>query len=325
MAPDPTAPAERIAAAVRGWLDGLDDRQREAARFAFDDAERFAWQYVPGERQGVSLRWMTPAQRVLAFGIVDAAMSARGARELRAVIDLEVILGELEGRSGYRDPGRYWFAVFGEPGDGAPWSWRVGGHHVAVHGTVAGGVVVGATPSFLGANPATVPKGGPLAGRRALDGEERLARELLASLTAAQRKLAIVDPVAPPDILSGTGRRADLREVPTGIRADALEPGQRDRLEGLVHHYLQRFEAGAARAARERVAAAGFDGVTFAWAGADQPGRGHYYAVRGPTLLIEYDNTQNGGNHVHSVWRDSTNDWGEDLLAEHYRSATRRQ
>ena len=320
MAPEATAAAQQIAEAARRWLDGLDDRQRKAASFGFDDAERFAWQYVPGERQGVSLRWMTPAQRVLAFGIVDAAMSHRGAREFRSVIDLEVILGELEGRGGYRDPGRYWFAVFGEPGDGGPWSWRVGGHHVAIHGTVAGGVVVGATPSFLGSNPATVPSG-PMAGRRALDGEERVARKLLASLTRAQRGLAVVDPVAPPDILSGTGRRADLREVPTGIRADALEPGQRDLFERLVRHYLERFETGTAQLAWERVEAAGFDELTFAWAGPDQPGRGHYYAVRGPALLLEYDNTQNGANHIHSVWRDPTNDWGEDLLAAHYGAA----
>jgi plasmid stabilization system protein ParE len=313
---------DTISAAARRWLEGLDDRQRAEASFAFEDAERFSWHYVPGERKGVSLRQMTPAQRGLAFGIVDAAMSARGASELRSVVDLELILGEIEGRSDYRDPGRYWFAIFGEPGGDAAWSWRIGGHHVAIHGTLARGVVVGATPSFLGANPATVPSG-PSAGRRAIDGEERLARELLASLTGSQRKVAVVDPSAPPDIVSGTGRRADPRDIPAGIRADALEAGQRQRLEDLIRHYVDRFEPATAEAAWRRIEAAGLDGVTFAWCGSDQPGRGHYYAVRSPALLIEYDNTQNGANHIHSVWREPANDWGEDLLAAHYRSAGR--
>ena len=204
----------------------------------------------------------------------------------------------------------------------APWSWRIGGHHVAIQSTVVGGRVVGAAPSFLGANPATVP-GGPLAGHRAIDGEEGLARALLAGLSAEQRQVAVVDPVAPPDILSGNGRRADLAEIPAGIRHDQLEAAQQADLERLIRHYLERSAPDVAASEWERVRAAGLESVTFAWAGPDEPGRGHYYAIRGPSLLIEYDNTQDGANHIHSVWRDLTNDWGEDLLAEHYRAAHR--
>ena len=96
----------------------------------------------------------------------------------------------------------------------------MGGHHVAMQSTV-GWRVSSEAPSFLGANPATVPSG-PFAGRRAIDGEETLARALLGSLSPEQRQIAVVDPVAPPDILSGNGRRADVREVPTGIQHDQL-------------------------------------------------------------------------------------------------------
>ena len=317
------ATAARLRAAVSAWLDGLDPAQRSAALFPFDTAERYAWDYRPGPRQGLSLGDMTAPQRETALAIVAAAMSERGATEVRDIIALEPILGDLErqrGRDGIRrDPERYWFAVFGAPAGGSPWSWRIGGHHVAIHSTVIGDRVVGAAPSFLGANPATVPTG-PSVGHRAIDGEERLARVLLAGLTPAQREVAVVDPGAPPDIVSGNGRRANLDEIPTGIRFDQLEGAQQADLERLIRHYLERSAPDVAAAAWQRV-----DGdlgsVTFAWAGPDTPGRGHYYAIRGSDLLIEYDNTQDGANHIHSVWRDRVNDWGEDLLAEHYRAA----
>jgi hypothetical protein len=316
--------ANRVADTVERWLDSLDPKQRLSAAFAFRSEERFAWDYRPGLRQGLSLAEMSDPQRVAALAIVDAALSLRGASEVRAIIALEPILGEIEraaGRTGMRrDAELYWFAVFGEPGADAPWSWRLGGHHVAVHSTIAGGRVVGSAPSFLGANPATVPTG-PHAGERAIDGEETLARALLVALSESERRIAVVDPVAPPDVLSGNGRRADLRDVPAGIRYEQLAGQGRDALERLIGHYLGRLAPDVAAAEWERLRAAGLESVTFAWAGPDARGRGHYYAIRGPSLLIEYDNTQNGANHIHSVWRDPTNDWGEDLLAAHYRAS----
>ena len=325
MTPAPRSAVERLTAAARAWLDTLDDAGRSRAVFPFGDAERFAWDYVPGTRLGLAVGEMSVAQRMAAAAIVEAALSERGARNVRGVIELEPILGEIERRAGRgdwqrRDPGLYWHAVFGAPGTAAPWSWRIGGHHVAVHVTVAAGRVIGATPSFLGANPATVPDG-PSAGRRALEGEERLARAFLASLSPRQRRVAIVGQVAPADILSGSGRRAELRDAPAGIRYDALDGAQRTALEALVRHYVRRSQPEVADAEWSRIRAADLDAIAFAWAGPDEPGHGHYYAVRGPRLLIEYDNTQNGANHIHSVWRDPTNDWGEDLLGAHYRAA----
>ena len=318
------AVTDRIAAAATGWLDSLDPEQRTRAEYPFGSTERFVWDYRPGIRGGLALADMTGAQRAGALAIVDVALSARGSAEVRAVIALEPVLGELERRTGHeghpRDPDLYWFAVFGEPSGPSSWSWRLGGHHVAVQIAFADGRLMGAAPSFLGANPATVPDG-PLAGIRAIDGEETLARALLASLSPGQRRKAVVDPVAPPDIRTGNGRRAHLGEVPEGISYDQLERPQRDRLERLIRHYLERADPAIAEAEWDRIQAADLASVTFAWAGSGEPGQGHYYALRGPRLLIEYDNTQNGANHIHSVWRDPTNDWGEDLLGEHYRQS----
>lgn len=327
MRSDTSAIAGRIAVAVRRWLDGLDPGQRSAAVNAFDAPERFVWDYRPGPRRGLSLAEMDGPQRATALAILDASLSERGAGEVRSIIALEPTLGELERRAGRsnwarRDPDRYWFAVFGEPGDPAPWSWRIGGHHLAIQATIADGRVIGSVPSFMGANPATVPDG-PFAGSRAIDGEEMLARALLASLSPEQRRVAVVDPVSPPDIRSGNDRRADLREVPEGIAHHQLDASQRDGLERLIRHYLDRAGSEIAEVDWDRIREAGLGPITFAWAGSDQPGRGHYYAIRGRRLLIEYDNTQDGANHIHAVWRDPTNDWGEDLLAAHYRASHR--
>jgi uncharacterized protein DUF3500 len=321
-----SSPAAEIAAAARVWLDGLDDGQRASASFPFADAERFVWAYVPGPRAGLAIRDMQPEQRIQAGDVVAASMSARTAGEIASIIALETVLGELERRSGRggwdrRDPELYWFAVFGEPGSAAPWSWRVGGHHVAVHVTIADGEVVATTPSFLGANPAVVPRG-PLAGTRTLPGEEDLARALLAELTSVERAVAVVDDRAPADILTGTYRLADVRSVPVGIRHADLCSASRVALERLIRHYVGRARPEVADAAWRRLGNELGD-VTFAWAGSDVPGRGHYYAVRGPAFVIEYDNTQNGANHIHAVWRDLEDDWGGDPLAEHLTTAHR--
>ncbi len=317
------AAAAGIGRAVRAWLNTLEPARLERATFPFESAERFVWDYVPGTREGLSLGDMSPIQRDAAMGIVGASLSERGSGEVRSIIALEPILGELERgtrRAGWerRDPDLYWFAVFGEPAEATPWAWRVGGHHVAIQLTLADGRVIGSAPSFLGANPATVPSG-PHAGQRALAGEEDLARALLTSLTPDQRRIAVVDPVAPPDILSGSGPRVGTPGLPGGIRHDELDGAQGEGLERLVRHYLDRARPEVGDAEWERIVAAGLGGVAFAWAGPDARGKGHYYAIHGPGFLIEYDNTQNGANHIHAVWRDLTNDWGSDVLANHYR------
>ena len=324
---DERATAERLAQAVLAWLDGLDDTRRASATFDFDDDERFVWAFTPGDREGLALRDMDDGQRVAAMRMVDAAMSERGAREVAEVMALETILGAIEreqgrGSSLRRDPELYWFALFGDPTADAPWMWRVGGHHVGVHLTVADGRVIGSSPSFLGANPAVVPSG-PRIGSRVLTGEEALARELLGALSAEERAAVVVDPLAPTEILTSNGARADARSVPRGLAHAYMTEPARTGLERLIRHYLGRAAEDVAADDWARAVADGLSETTFAWAGSTEPGRGHYYAVRGPRLLIEYDNTQNGANHIHAVWRDLANDWGEDLLATHYRASHR--
>jgi len=321
--------ASALARAVIDWLALLDAGQRASATFAFDDTDRFVWAFTPGDREGLALRDMQQPQRDAAMSMLGVALSERGASEAAAIIALETVLGAIERDAGRvngprRDPVLYWFAVFGDPAasEGAPWMWRVGGHHVAINMTVVDGRIVGSTPSFLGANPAVIPAG-PRAGERTLTGEETLARELIAGLAEDARAVAVVDPVAPPEILTSNAARADGGRVPRGLAYADMPSDSQTRLETLIRHYLGRAPDDLADDDWRQVVADGLPETTFAWAGPIEPGRGHYYAVRGPRLLIEYDNTQDGANHIHSVWRDLANDWGEDALGAHYRSAHR--
>lgn len=319
------AAAQRMADAALRFLDRLTSEQRAVATFPFAGDERYQWHYTPVERRGLLLKAMTPPQREAALTLLASGLSARGDREARQIIALEPILRETERierlqTHWIRDPERYAFSIFGEPGGPAPWAWRVGGHHLGLHFTIVERELLAPTPLFFGANPAEV-RHGPATGQRTLAAEEDLARALLASLDPAQKAVAIVDPVAPDDILTKNYRVADPAAAPRGLAYEALNGEQRERLVRLVRHYLERATDELGAGAWATIERAGLAAITFAWAGPEARGHGHYYAVMGPTFLLEYDNTQNSANHIHSVWRDFTNDWGEDLLARHYAAA----
>jgi hypothetical protein len=290
-----------LRAAARQFLDRLDAAGRAAAAAPFSTADRTVWTYLPGPRPGVAVGDLDDAARADLDELLGVTLSAMGADRTRQVMNLDDVLREVErsvGRTGWERRGseRYWVRVLGDPADEV-WAWHLGGHHVGVHATVVGDAVA-ITPSFLGANPAVV-RGGPHAGLQVLREEEQLARDLLGALDADQRGVAVVSPDAPDDIATRHDPVADPDLVPSGVRHDALDPSQAER----------------------SVVDAGLGSVTFAWAGSSTPGERHYYAVRGETFLIEYDNTQDGANHAHTVWRDLRRDWGTDLLAEHHAEA----
>jgi hypothetical protein len=316
--------AHRMAEAANAFLASLTPWQRDAAVFPFAGDERYAWHYTPVERNGLLLINMTPAQQELAFALMVTGLSERGGRQARQIIALETMLRLEEHieRPGFerwdRNPLRYYFSVFGQPGGRDPWAWRVGGHHIGFHFTVVDGDLISPLPLFFGANPSQV-KHGPETGLRTLPEEEDLARELVQSLDADQAAVAIVDPVAPDDLLTKNYRSVKPEMTPAGLTVGQLRGGQRDLLIRLIRHYVERASDDLAAPEWQKIEQAGLDRVTFAWAGPTDKGfgKGHYYNVKGPTFMLEYDNTQNDANHIHSVWRDFTNDWAEDLLASH--------
>jgi hypothetical protein len=234
-----------------------------------------------------------------------------------AIMSLESVLAAMEGsgRRFPRDPDLYHVTLFGIPSDETPWGWRVEGHHISLNYLIVGGDRIAPTPSFFGANPARVPTG-DRAGLRVLAAEEDLARRLLTSLDPTRRPRARMAVEAPDDIVTRAEHRIQP-EDPVGLAAGSMAPDQRRILADLLDEYLDRMPVDVAGARRDRIEKEGAD-VHFAWAGSELPGEPHYYRLHGPGFLLEYDNTQNGANHIHTVWRDFTGDWGDDLLARHY-------
>jgi uncharacterized protein DUF3500 len=311
------ATAGQMRAAAAAFLDSLSAEQTARAAASFDSPDHHEWTYLPGPRPGLALADMSDDQRELALRLLDTGLSEQGGTSARAIMALESTLRHIEEQQGlnadHRDPGFFWFRVLGDPRGNAPWAWRANGHHLAVHLTIIGDAIA-ATPQFFGANPARV----PATGHRTLPAEEDRARELLASLDAEQRQVAISGPIAPDDILTRRDPVADPARIAAGIEYSRLTLAQRDLLGGLVHQYVDRVAPEIAELSWRRITDVGIEAVRFTWSGSDVVGEGHYYAVTGPTFLLEYDNVQNNNNHIHSVWRDIDHDWGHDILQSHY-------
>ena len=307
---------DEMAAAAQNFLNALPDEKRAKASFDFKDEERFNWHFVPRARKGLALKEMSGAERALAHALLASGLSHRGYFKATTIISLEQILREIEqGRGPERDAEQYYFSIFGKPESHGRWAWRVEGHHLSLNFTISGHSV-SATPSFLGTNPAEV-REGPRKGLRVLAAEEDLARELVKSLNEQQRKVAIYTNTAPADIITGADRKARVLE-PKGITLGALDGQQKRLLLALIEEYIYRARPEVAEKEMEEIKSADPSMIHFAWAGSTEPRQGHYYRVQGPTFLLEYDNTQNNANHVHAVWRDLKNDFGEDILRRHY-------
>jgi hypothetical protein len=317
------SPSATMAAAANQFLASLADSQRQRAVFPFDSEERLHWGFVPTEifpRKGLLIKAMSAEQRRLAHELLKSALSQRGHMTVTAIIELENVLAVLE-RGGRinRDPEGYWVTVFGTPSASGNWGWRFEGHHISLNFTVLNGNVIATSPTFLGANPAEV-RDGPQKGARALASKEDNARALLEALDATQRAVAVIADAAPNEIV--TTNVLDINPLsPVGIRTADLTSSQRELLMRLIEAYTSLMAPDLATLRLAKLRQAGLDNITFAWAGEPQRGAKHYYRVQGPTFLIEYDNSQNNGNHIHSVWRDFKGDFGRDLLREHVRGS----
>jgi hypothetical protein len=318
----PPGPGAQMAAAASGFLQALTPEQRKKATFTLEDGHRTEWFYVPLARKGLPLKEMTPPQHDKALGLLRAGLGQPGYDKATKIMELDKVLAILEKNPVRRDPELYYVSVFGEPAAKGTWGFRVEGHHVSVNLTVVKGELVASTPEFLGANPAEVRLDGPFKGRRVLHAEEDLGRDLVRSLDPKQLAQALFAKDAPTEIVTKNLPKADPLPA-TGIGGSALNAKQAAMLRKLLSEYAARLPEPLARERLGKIEKAGFDKIRFAWAGGLERGAAHYYRVQGPTFLIEYDNTQNDANHVHTVFRDFADDFGRDLLREHYQSAHR--
>ncbi len=307
-------PAAEMAAAAQRFLRALSPEHRTTAVIPFDDAERQNWHYIPRDRRGVSMKQLTPEQRELGSALLRSSLSEEGLRKADGIRKLDRVLFEQTG-SAIRDEHLYYFSIFGQPANSGPWGWRLEGHHISLNFTLRDGRVVSTTPFFFGANPAEV-RTGPRRGVRVLAAEEEMGRALLRSLSEAQRAKAIISADAPADILASPGRGAQLD--PQGLRCSELSAEQQRKVMDLINMYAHRLRRELVEGELGRIRQAGVEKIRFAWAGGSEPGQPHYYRIQGPTFVIEYDNTQNNANHIHTAWRDPERDFGLDPLRAHY-------
>jgi hypothetical protein len=321
----PVGPESKTALAMTDagavFLASLTRDQEALALWPLKSEERLNWDYRPHPRQGLSLKMMSSHQQRLALALMAAGLSPGGLGKALGIMALEKVLQELEGPGGrfQRDPDLYYFTLFGRPNLQEAWAWRVEGHHLSLNFLVMAGERVASAPYFFGANPARVNQG-PLVGWRLLPAEEDLARSLLLALGENQRSQALIEAAAPADILTGNDARVNLR-APAGLPYGDMTADQQQTLMKLILEYAARLPEEVADVRLNRIDRDGRKFIHFAWAGSARPNEPHYYRIHGPGFLIEYDNTQNHANHIHSVWRDFKDDWGEDLLASHYAKA----
>ncbi len=311
-----------MAAAASEFLQILTTKQKNTIQFDMDDNERYNWHYVPKSRKGLAVKDLSDIQRESAMKLLRTALSDSGFAKTTAIMQLEGILREVEGRSPddtHRDPVKYYFSIFGDPVADSIWGWRLEGHHVSFNFSARNNDLVSGTPSFLGTNPAVV-LSGPEKGKYILKNETELGVALLHSLDASQARKTIISEEAPSEIITGADRKAII-EHPEGILYSELNNSQQKMFIELLSIYIHRYTRLFALVMMKEIEAAGLNKLRFAWAGEKQPGIGHphYYRIQGPTIIIEYDNTQNNANHIHTVIRDLKNDFGGDELLKHYK------
>jgi hypothetical protein len=318
--------AANMSKAATAFLDSLAPDQKTKVSFPFENDERLRWHFIPNEmfpRKGLMIKEMNESQRRLAHDLLRAGLSARGYLKVTSIMELEDILKVIEtGGRMARNKEEYYLSIFGTPAAKGRWGWRFEGHHISARFAIVDGAMSGdvsSSPMFLGSNPAEV-RDGDKKGTRVLAEEEDAARALLMALPIELQRQAVVNPVAPSDII--TMNKNDITPLQDrGVAYAAMPAQQQALLVRLIEVYTGNMETDIAAERMARIKSQGFGQIKFAWLGEMEKGKKHYYSVQGPSFLIEYDNTQNDGNHIHSVWRDFNGDFGRDILREHLKAA----
>ena len=303
------------------FLRSLNDVQRKKVLVPFNDSSRSSWHYFPATmypREGIQLNELTPSQKELFFKFLRTYLSESGYTKTLKVIDLENVLAEIYHNTGTRDPGKYHIAIYGEPGKDSLWAWSFEGHHLSLNFTISNNKISMA-PRFLGAHPAII-KEGKRKGEKTLGNEEDIAFKLVNAMSSTQKELAIIDKRSFGDIVTSNSTEVNPLE-PAGIRMKDLNSDQKLILLDLINEYLSTMPHELATKRMNNLREGELDEIRFGWAGGTKPGEPHYYRVQGKTFLIEFDNTQNNANHIHSVWRDFDGDFGKDLIKQHYHSS----
>ncbi len=317
--------AQHLTEKTNDFLNTLSPELKSQALFSLTDSERMNMNYIPIERKGPTFHDFNKKQKAAALNLLKASLSNQGYEKSREIMQLENVLFMMENNTTkkpegktHRDPLNYHFCIFGKPSPNDFWGWRFEGHHISLNFTSTKGKIVSSTPSFFGSNPAVVSIN-EQKGKNVLKAETDLGFKLLNSLSRDQLKITVFSDVAPGDIVTTNKRKVENIET-NGIAYSEFTEDQKKIFMTLLDIYLDNYEINFEKEFKYKIKKAGFENLHFAWLGSLKPGEGYYYKIYGPVLLIEYDNTQNHANHIHTVVRDLTNDYGEDILREHYKT-----
>lgn len=301
------------------FLDSLNEEQLEKAQKSFDDLTRHTWHFLPAAmwpRPGIPLEELNQNQKELLFDVLQEFLSETGYNKIRDIMELENVLAEIENNPDFRDPELYFATFYGNPATDEKWAWSFEGHHISLNFTVVDDEV-SMVPRFLGARPSLIPEGSRKGEKTALYREEDLGIELIQSMSDEQLDKAIFLETAFWEIVTNVATETGPLTF-DGIMMGELNDSQQTLLLDIINEYLSAMPKDLAEKRYENLKKEEFNEIEFAWAGATELGKPHYYRVQGKTFLIEFDNTQDDANHIHTVWRDFDGDFGKDLLREHY-------
>ncbi len=310
------AATSRVVGAAKAFLAALSDAQRGKVSFAFDDnVQRAKWSNLPSgiyQRNGLRLGELNPAQRGSVMAILAAALSPEGYAKVQGIMDADESLKQSSRGGPAFGIDEFYISVLGEPSETTPWMLQFGGHHLALNLTCAGGKGV-LTPSLTAVQPSVFIRDGKSV--RPLGAENDKAFALINALDEAQRKQAILG-AQMRDLVLGPGQDGRIIQ-PEGIKGSALTPKQKTMLLDLAAEWTGIIHQAAAQEKLKEIQA-NVDETWFAWSGPTDPTQPAYFRVQGPTLLIEYAPQKLGGDatkHIHTIYRDPTNDYGKKLLA----------
>lgn len=320
--------AQDISTKANTFLQSLPAELRSQTVFPLEDAERFNMNYVPIPRKGLTFHEFNETQKNAALQLLRSSLSKEGFKKINDIRELENVLVLVENNNYLmpdgklrRDPLNYHLSVFGTPSPENPWGWRFEGHHISLNFTSGDGKIVSGTPFFLGSNPGIV-QIEEQHGKQVLKQEAELGFALVNSLNTDQLKKARFSEVAPEEIITANMRKVEGIPL-TGIAYGELTTDQQKVFRELLNVYIGNYIFEFSETFRKKIEKAGMENLHFAWAGSLKAGVANYYRIHSPMLLIEFDNTQNNANHVHTVIRDLTNDYAEDFLQQHYKKEHR--
>lgn len=318
------------------FLNTLNTDEMKKTVYSFDDSLRFKWTNLPVglvPRPGIAYGSLSDKSRMAFHRVLSAMLSSQGYLKTTSIMALDDILNTLYQQAFDKGEinqktltnmqnlkwahGNFYISVWGKPQDNAAWGLNFGGHHIALSLT-ANGKAVSMSPYFIGTDPSEV-KSAKYAGLRVLSKEEDFGFLLINALTDAQKAVAIQQQAVPKDIITSPQGNQRITSY-YGIAAQQFNEAQKTLLKLLIQEYTHNFEHQKAHQLFEKILQSGIEKVYFAWIGSLENNKPHYYIINGPDFLIEYDNVgfQNDGNHIHAILREKGNDFGQDILKQHY-------